>query len=92
MNLFILKVVHIRLRAIIHYVFLARVFGVLHQFLGGFWVVCMFSCFFLPSVEQFFLEEQFPLKKILYFFVSRKNSKNQKPENLKTQKLIQKNT
>ena len=62
------------------------------KFLG--FHVFMFSCFFLPCVEQLFLEVHFPFK-FLVLFASRKNLKTQKtrkPENLKTQKLIQKNT
>ena len=44
--------------------------------------------FFLPRVEQIFLEVHFPLI-FLSFFVSRKNPKTQKSKNLKTPKLIQ---
>ena len=45
---------------------------------GGGFHVYMFSCFFLPSVEQIFLEEQFPFNFFVIFFESRK------PKNPKT--------
>ena len=43
--------------------------------------------FFLSSAEQIFLKEQFPFN---FFCTFLRQEKTQKPENMKTQKLIQK--
>ena len=51
-----------------------------------FWVFM----FFLHSVEQIFLEEQFPFNFFCTFLRQEKTKKPENPENLKTQKLIQK--
>ena len=64
-----------------------------------FWIFHVFMFFSFQCRTNFFIGT-ISIKKILYFFASRKNPKTQKPknpktqkpENLKTQKLIRKNT